>query len=82
MASQSSLDWFRADTGIVDRGCSPFSLPSGALGLIPSETQPVTEVRGESQTSQRQIRTGTLPLDFLRHVNIESEMSSSSLGHF
>lgn len=50
MASQGSVNWFRADTVIVDPGCSPFTIPSGALGLIPRETQPVTEVRGETLT--------------------------------
>ncbi|KAL0171813.1 hypothetical protein M9458_032124, partial [Cirrhinus mrigala] len=43
MASQGSLDWFRAETVIPDRKPSPATVPSRALGLILSGTQPVTE---------------------------------------
>ncbi|RXN17942.1 tyrosine phosphatase type IVA 3 [Labeo rohita] len=43
MASQGSLDWFRAETVIPDRSRLPSAVPSRALGLIQSGTQPVTE---------------------------------------
>lgn len=48
MASQGSLDWFRTETVITDCNCSLSAVPTRALGLIPSRTQPVTEVRGET----------------------------------
>ncbi len=51
MASQGSLDWFRAETVIQDCNCSPSTVPSRGLGLISSGTQPVTEVKGEQLTS-------------------------------
>ncbi len=47
MASQGSLDWFRAETVIQDCNRSPSTVPSRGLGLISSGTQPVTEVKGE-----------------------------------
>lgn len=46
MASQGSLDWFRAKAVIPDSNCSPSAVPSRALGIILSGTQPVTKVKG------------------------------------
>uniref|UniRef100_A0A9J7Z5U8 Protein tyrosine phosphatase type IVA 3 n=2 Tax=Cyprinus carpio TaxID=7962 RepID=A0A9J7Z5U8_CYPCA len=43
MASQGSLDWFRAKAVIPDSNCSPSAVPSRALGIILSGTQPVTK---------------------------------------
>ncbi|KAI7806307.1 hypothetical protein IRJ41_003718 [Triplophysa rosa] len=69
MASQGSLNWFRADTVIVDRGCSPFAIPSGALGLIPSETQPVTELSHPASCPLMEFRQGSGDYCHAQHRN-------------
>lgn len=65
MASQGSLDWFRTETVITDRNCSPSTVPTRALGLILSRTQPVTEVRGDNSHESRGRSDRTVPHDFL-----------------
>ncbi|CAM4701962.1 unnamed protein product [Leuciscus chuanchicus] len=69
MASQGSLDWFRTETVITDCNCSLSTVPTRALVLILSRTQPVTELSSPASCLLMEFRQGSGDYCHAQHRN-------------